>query len=125
MLPAPITIVRTTRIACAMNPMKPVMAPVVVDVTALIPNFSKYRALVATRPAAEGTAMLTNPIANCSTVVTPIGTGFGDTAASAVASVQLVAAASTRPSRMRLQRASDNVSQIVSNPTSARPPMIV
>jgi hypothetical protein len=36
-----------------------------------MPNFSKYRALVAMRSAADGTAMLTKPIANCSTVVTP------------------------------------------------------
>ena len=70
-----------------MNPRNPVIAPVVVEVTGLIPNFWKYRALVATRPAADGMAMLTKPIANCSIVVTPTGTGFGDTAASATASV--------------------------------------
>ena len=126
MLPAPTRMVRTTRIAWATNPMKPVMAPVVVEVTALMPNFWKYLALVATRPAADGTAMLTNPIANCSTVVTPTGTGFGETTFRAIASVQLVDCGQDRGrSATRPHRASAKASTILSKPTSASPPMIV
>ena len=117
--------VTITRMVWATNPTRPVIAPVAVEVTGLIPNFWKYRALVATRPAADGTAMLTNPIANCSTVVTPIGIGFGDTAATADASVKLVEAARINAINTRPQRASDNALAIVSNPTSASPPTIV
>lgn len=70
-----------------MNPTKPVIAPTAVAVTAAIPNFWKKRALVETRPAADGTAMLTKLSANCYTAVTPMGTGLGDTAATLTASV--------------------------------------
>ncbi len=75
-------------------------------------------------PAPAGTAMSTNPMANCSTVVTPTGSFFGATTRTAIESVKLVALAKTSANITRPHRASDSVSQIVAKPTSANPATI-